>query len=229
MSEPVSPVSGQSASVGKNSVACGARARYDSESSVLTRTLLVILAVTLSCTGQGTPEFGLFLHFDSTPSPQFLRTMKQELAVVLAGFALHWIVKGDSAAESRTYSRAFIVRFRGTCAVIPGQRGSEPEEPIVLGDTVTSEGRILPYSEIDCDRLQAFLRTAHLSEAGQEARLGRAGGRVLAHELYHVLLQTPEHARKGLARAVYTPAALVSQSLLFEEGELGKIALRYKP
>lgn len=196
---------------------------------MLTRTLLVILAVTLSCTGQGIPEFGLFLHFDSTPSPLFLRTMKHELAVVLPGFALRWIANGDTVAASKTYSRSFIIRFRGTCAVIPGQPESESDGPIVLGDTVTSEGSILPYSVIDCDILQAFLRTAHLSEAGQEARLGRASGRVLAHEMYHVLLQTPDHGRKGLAKAVHTPAALLSQSLLFEEGELGKIASRYKP
>lgn len=196
---------------------------------MLSRTVLVVLSAACLCLGQEAPEFGLFVRFDSAPSALFVKTMKQELGTILAGFSLRWIARGDSAGESRTYARAFIVHFTGNCAVPPGRTESETGEPVELATTALADGAILPYSEIDCDRLLAFLRTADQPEVGQEARLGRAGGRVLAHELYHVLLQTRKHGRKGLAMAVQTPAALLSPSLLFEEGELEKIGVLYKP
>jgi len=150
--------------------------------------------------------------------------MKRELSLILIGFDLHWIAKNDTAAASKTYRRAVIVRFRGNCAVAPGQISIEPTDRILLGDSISADGSILPYSDIDCDSVLAFLRTANITEAGQEARLGRASGRVLAHELYHVLLQTSEHSSKGLAKAVHSPSSLLSQSLQFEEGELQKMA-----
>jgi hypothetical protein len=155
--------------------------------------------------------------------------MKQELTGILTGFDLHWISKSDTLAASKTYRRAIVVRFRGSCAVAPGNTDIEPGSRIILGDSITADGSILPYSEINCDRVLAFLRTVNLAEVGQEARLGRASGRVLAHEVYHVLLQTSKHSSRGLAMAVYTPASLVSQSLQFEEGELQKMALHFKP
>jgi hypothetical protein len=196
---------------------------------VLPRTLLVFLAVVRACAAQDIPGFALYLHFDSTPSPLFVRTMKQELGLILTGFDLHWIGKNDSVPASKTYRRSFIVRFRGNCAVVPGQTGIEIADRVVLGDSILAGGSILPYSEIDCDRVLAFLRTANLAEVGQEARLGRASGRVLAHELYHVLLQTSAHSSKGLAKAVHSPSSLLSQSLQFEEGELQKMASKSRP
>ena len=48
-------------------------------------------------------------------------------------------------------------------------------------------------------------------------------GRLLAHELYHLLLQTRTHSATGIAKAVYTPKALLAPSLRFEHGELERI------
>ncbi len=202
---------------------------YDGSTSVLARTLLVFLLAALSCAGQDLPGFAIFLRFDTPPSALFVRTMKQELSAVFSGFDLHWISKSDTVAASKTYRHAFMVRFSGRCGVVSSDTTLEPGVRIQLGDSITADGSVLPYSEVNCDNVLAFLQTADFAEVGREARLGRASGRVLAHELYHVLLKTSEHSSRGLAKAVYTPAALLAQSLQFEEGELQKMASFSKP
>jgi len=191
------------------------------------RTVLTFFALAWSCLGQAPPKLGLYLRFDSPPAPLFVSTLERELSGILPIFSTRWIV-GESPVPAATYSRILMVRFHGNCAIAPGDSGPESDDRIELADTVTSQGRILPYTVIDCDRLQAFPRSGGSTRTGQEANLGRAGARVLAHELYHVLLQTPEHGKKGIAKAVYTPASLLSKSMRFEEGELERIGLRYQ-
>ena len=51
---------------------------------------------------------------------------------------------------------------------------------------------------------------ALLPPSRREAFLGRALGRVFAHELGHVLLGTRAHAAAGLMRATFSPADLVA-------------------
>jgi len=48
------------------------------------------------------------------------------------------------------------------------------------------------------------------TSADREELLGRALGRVMAHELYHVLLRTRKHGHSGLARPVLTSADLLA-------------------
>ena len=126
---------------------------YDSKASVLARTLLVFLIAAMSGAGQDLPGFAIFLHFDTPPSSLFVRTMKQELSAVFSGFDLHWISKSDTLAASKTYRHAVIVRFSGRCAVVSSETALEPGVRIQLGDSITDDGSILPYSEINCDNI----------------------------------------------------------------------------
>jgi hypothetical protein len=75
-----------------------------------------------------------------------------------------------------------------------------------------AEGRILPYTELRCDEIGkalAFLRPGSGIKDRQLA-LGRALGRVLAHELYHILANAKTHGANGLARAVEPLPDLIS-------------------
>jgi hypothetical protein len=59
--------------------------------------------------------------------------------------------------------------------------------------------------------------------------LGRALGRVLAHEIGHVLLAVRQHDRAGLMRAVFTPAELGSpdrESFRLTSDDLGRLRSR---
>lgn len=184
---------------------------------MLQRTALLLfeLVVVTACFGQDKPELGLVLKFDVAPSAAFVQTMENELADILSPdvLRLRW-TSADLSSGRETWARAVVVTFHGTCSATPSGPGPEPGELITLAHTAVDGGAILPYTEIDCDRLRSFLGTP------RQSGLGRATGRVLAHEIYHVLLQTRGHGKTGIAKAVHSPAALLSRSLRFEDGEL---------
>jgi hypothetical protein len=80
---------------------------------------------------------------------------------------------------------------------------------------------ILPFSDVDCDRIRAFIRRGLLSlpEGDREAIFGRAMGRVLAHELYHVFAKTGRHGSRGIGKAAYSVQELLSPNFRFQERE----------
>jgi hypothetical protein len=62
-----------------------------------------------------------------------------------------------------------------------------------------------------------------------ERDMGRALGRVLAHEIGHVLLAVRQHDRAGLMRAIFTPVDLGSpsrESFRLTSNDLGRLRSR---
>jgi hypothetical protein len=82
-----------------------------------------------------------------------------------------------------------------------------------------SDGTILPFSDVDCDKIRRFIgpEVRSLTSADRDIAYGRAMGRVLAHELYHVFTNTTRHASWGVAKAFYTSKDLVSDKFQFQE------------
>jgi hypothetical protein len=202
-----------------------------------TTAALFIACFAAGCFAQSGPDLGLFLNFDSKPSPEFVSGMQTELSSILAPTDLHlrWLIgepKQLPGADPRgPWVRAVFIRFHGECSSMPKSATelSAGRGRITLAETEVSDGRVLPYTETDCDRLRAFLGSHSEYSVGAQERLGTAMARVLAHELFHVLLQTTEHSKGGIARAAHTPAALLGQSLRFEGGELERIRRLYSP
>jgi len=80
-----------------------------------------------------------------------------------------------------------------------------------------AQGTPLPIITVFIARLLALIQEAHLGDVPawqwprvvREQIAGRAIGRVLAHEIGHVLLRTREHDRHGLMRALQRTDELV--------------------
>jgi hypothetical protein len=198
---------------------------------VLTRTICVpmLMAASSAAWAQAAPAVGLFLNFDHRPSPIFVKAMERELTKILlpAHLRLRWFMPNESSGAEKWLGK-MTLQFHGSCAAIPFETdiaaGKHPYSSLIpLADTPIEAGAILPYSETNCDRVRAFISTEEPASPGEETRLGIAIGRVLAHELYHFLLQTRIHSTTGIAEAVYTPKALLGRSLRFEHGELARI------
>ena|ERR1019366_8976990 len=83
------------------------------------------------------------------------------------------------------------------------------------------DGTILPFTHVDCERVRTFLQTTLLGYRPQdrERAYGRALGRVLAHELYHVYGDTPQHTARGVAKENYSVADLLAADFRFHEKE----------
>ncbi len=63
----------------------------------------------------------------------------------------------------------------------------------------------------------------------REGAYGRALGRVLAHELYHIFGNTTHHASEGVAKESYTVQDLLTEEFQFEAKESPPAAYRPAP
>lgn len=157
------------------------------------------------------------MDFDQHYSPVTLTAMQQELESIMRACSLdiQWRVL-DSSASQETFNNLVVARFRGQC------QGDAPEafgtRPRTLGLTHLSEGEILPFSEVNCDRVRNFVqpKLTHENRLRVDQLLGRALGRVLAHELYHMLAKTGVHGHAGVAKPLLTPNDLVRGQLRLE-------------
>jgi hypothetical protein len=103
-----------------------------------------------------------------------------------------------------------VVTLRGTCDV-PGPGLAGRGKTQALGFTSITGGQTLPFTTIDCDRTRSFLSAAllHLRQSDRAQAFGRALGRVLAHELYHIFANTQHHGRASVAKESYTVTDLL--------------------
>lgn len=138
-----------------------------------------------------------------------------EAAVKASGIQLAWRTE-PSAVAQEVFSRLAIVRLRGACTAAPAvpvtsaPSLSTPSHP--LGQTQVVEGKVLPFADLQCDAVRRVIaRELRVHpEASAAEVLGRALGRVLAHELYHIVLKTQLHGKTGLARPLISSADLVA-------------------
>ncbi len=123
--------------------------------------------------------------------------MREEAAriLILDGVRLEWRCK-DGLGRGVELDKVVVVRFaRGGVAGIALKSEGGP-----LGSTDVSDGRVLPFVHIDAERVRGAVFRSRLGRRTDE-QLGRALGRVLAHELYHALSGSQEHDHEGVAKA----------------------------
>jgi len=160
-----------------------------------------------------------------------LEFMKRELSQLMrsAGYRVEWL---DARAEARGSGAAAlaVVELRGSCGMPAGSFSAEPSA--VTGDSLafssTSEGRILPFSQLNCETLTRVVGPSLAAEPGarRDFLYGRAMARLLAHELYHVLLNTGGHAAEGVAKPAFTPTDLLTERFEFEPGTVALLQQR---
>ena len=92
-----------------------------------------------------------------------------------------------------------------------------------LAFTHSSDGHILPFSEVECDRVRASIHSATGRRPLSDLVMGRALARVLAHELYHVLARTSAHAHVGLTKPSLSGLELTSERLELSPSDLHRI------
>jgi hypothetical protein len=175
--------------------------------------------------GHTAPRIGIFLDFDSDPSASLVRAMKREVAAVLAltGVQFSWLtLKKDTA--SSTFDDLAVLRFRGNCraeriggADLIGEAG-----PTTLGETGLESGAVTAYSSVGCDEIKTCISglLGGSCARDRETAFGRALGRVVAHELYHILGKTTEHTHRGLAKSLQTSFDLIRENYEFDRRAL---------
>jgi len=88
-----------------------------------------------------------------------------------------------------------------------------------------ADGKVLPFSWVDCAALNRFLApvASGQSQSQQDDLYGRSIARLLAHEFYHILAQTDDHAPAGIAKARFSTVDLLADHFDFETFALNKL------
>src|SRR5437868_13600116 len=176
-----------------------------------------------------TATFRLYADYESEPPDPVRRAMQEELESIMTpiGWPVDWVPLG--AADGEASASLAVVHFAGICDV--GDGGVRPGNTTVLGSTYVSDGHVLPYSNVDCSAVRAFLapELTCVRPRRRRATFGRALGRVLAHELYHVLTGEQRHGSSGVGEARFTPMELSAEKFRFARPEVRKLRLNLLP
>ena len=174
--------------------------------------------------------FRLYTAYESE-SPEPVRSaMRQELESIFdpIGWQIAWRPL-DGSSYGEMSANLAVVHFLGTCDAT--DLTVTAETPTVLGSTDMANGRVMPFSNVDCSAVRALLApllTTDDIRARQQA-FGRAVGRVLAHELYHVLTKERRHGSKGIGEAHFNAAQLLGSRFRFAPAEVAKLRLNLLP
>jgi len=132
-----------------------------------------------------------------------------------AGLRFEW--RSLPANDPQVATELAVVTFTGRCEVLESAGNSNAG--IRLGWTHISDGAVLPFAGVDCDTVRAFLLKglAGLPPQDRQKVLGRAIGRVTAHELLHIFAKTAHHSAHGVDQPVFSVEELMADRLVFDD------------
>jgi hypothetical protein len=180
--------------------------------------LFLIFCAAPAMAGQPPTPLTAVVMPDGRYSKVAIREMGREAAHILkhSGVVLHW----HFAEPSQTVNgRLVVVKLVGRCDMDGSPALLQPGP---LGWTHEVDGTVLPFTDLACDHIRGAVQSAMLD--GNQLRgnilLGKAMGRVLAHELYHIVADTSDHGQEGVAQAALSPRQLTSGPLELERSEV---------
>lgn len=162
----------------------------------------------------------LYTQYEQAPPEGVQEALQAEVESIMAHIGLHfeWRDLAKTAGHEVSAELA-VVSFKGRCDTV-GLVGHTKFEG-ALGWTHVSDGQILPFTDVACDRVREFLQAGLLTfpVEDREEKYGRALGRVLAHELYHIFANTARHGSVGVAKESYSVQDLLSDDFQFQAKE----------
>lgn len=166
----------------------------------------------------------LVVESESPIAPQALKSMQKELANILAraSVKVDWVMRSDFKLGSEAEDLV-LVKFKGSCRMEMTPALLDERGPLAF--THTTDGEVLPFSVVLCDKVRVAAQSAMWG--GDYARgnelFGRALARVLAHELYHILGKEEGHGKDGVARRALSGQQLISDRLELAPSDAAKM------
>jgi hypothetical protein len=189
---------------------------------------LALLAALAAFAGGPASGLTIVLEFQGPRSNRSIAEVEQEAQTDLkdSGLSLNWALRADLNQSSP--SDLVLVRFKGRCILDPGRYSEDDGGPLAF--TYVTDGVVLPFSEVACDRVTASVRSAMWGGDYENADtlLGRALGRVLVHELVHILAGDGVHGHAGIAKRALSGGDLICPTLGLRPEDAERISAELK-
>ena len=188
-------------------------------------------AVSSAWSAPANAELAVFLKTSPGQSNPTIESMKAELSDLMhgVGFSIHWQDAGAPVAPEG-FPLLAVVQLKGVCAAPSGafHATAAVEDGVSLAATAVSDGHLLPFSSVDCARVTNFVSPLLNGQAParRDLLLGRAVARVIAHELYHALVETAVHSHEGVSKPAFTAQELLSATFAFDGPAVAKLERR---
>lgn len=155
----------------------------------------------------------VILDFRGAHSDSSVLEMERESGSILktTGLKLDWRSRDD--APNGAYPNLVVMTFNGTCKFEPAPQLYDEAGP--LASTRTMNHEIQSFGQVDCDHVVETARSAMFAAdyARADLLVGRALGRVVVHEIVHMLTQSAEHGRDGVFKASLSGKQLIAPEL----------------
>jgi hypothetical protein len=165
----------------------------------------------------------IVLDFQGPRSEQSVAEMKREFAGIMKDTAVRFDFRSRGQASQEALSDLVLVRFKGKCVLDPVGYLYDERGPMAF--TYSTDGAVQPFSEVACDKVTSAVRSAMSgSDFGNaDLLLGRALGRVLAHEVVHMLSKSGAHGHTGVARTALSGSQLIAPELRLEPEDVERL------
>ena len=184
------------------------------------RTLALLYACPLAWTfvvdSKAPARYTLLVQIDNPVSERTLGEIRSELNSVMK--TTQWdfeLLLFSEMVPNQEFRDLVVVRLKGDCRMgaLPTRRQEGP-----LAFAHTSDGQVLPFMDVFCDRIRATIRPVMWGDHYRRVDeiMGRALARVIAHELYHIIGNTCEHADSGIANHTLSGEQLVCDQFDFD-------------
>ena len=181
--------------------------------------LLFATAFALGVRAEGYgPGLTVLLDFQEAASLESMGEMRREVQQLLQPSGLRVELRLVSEViQGDTFNDLILVKFKGNCSppadpLLMDERGPGP-----LAFAHTADGRIQPFGEVACDSVRRAVESALWGHQHgiREELFGRALGRVVAHELAHILAQSNTHGKTGVFKPSLSGAQLIADHMEF--------------
>jgi hypothetical protein len=187
------------------------------------RSLLCLLPVFASLRIAGAADITVVTDFDGPHSERSIQQMKRETEEILKSAGLHLDWRRRDEVGRGSYENLVMVHFKGRCILYPVPVLYDERGPFAFA--YNSDGEVLPFSEVECDRLAASVHSAMWGDdfTRPDYLMGRALGRVLAHELVHILTRSAAHGKEGVTQATLSGRELIGAPLRLSRSDVERL------
>jgi hypothetical protein len=186
------------------------------------RLLLCLLPMSV-CLHASAAEITVVLDLDGPHSDRSVQQMKRETEEIFKTAGVHLAWRASSEVGRGSYENLVIVHFKGKCILEPVPMLYDERGPFAFA--YNSDGSVLPFSEVECDHLAASVHSAMWGDdfARPDYLMGRALGRVLAHELVHILTRSGAHGNDGVTQATFSGRDLIGAPLRLSRTDVERL------
>jgi hypothetical protein len=166
------------------------------------------------------PELTILMQFDRQPAKGVIESMQREVAKILspAGVSIVWRpTENNRGTES--FPNLVVLHFTGRCQNRPpGELWEQLGVHYELASSAVRNRGVLPFAKIQCDNVVNLLQP--WQAAKQSITVGIAMGRVVVHELYHMMTNTIAHGQGLLSKESVTRDELKTRDANLSSEEL---------